>query len=363
MTLKTSRGCGFRWWGLWPGLFLLAWLSPRPALAGPFDEAHYALGQGLHLPMLNLTLSGYSSLRASLPAHQDDRLDLRDLSLFTRWEGGERWFIFSELEFENLLLVDGRGATTDDIEVALERLYVEWAAGPVASLRIGRYLTPFGRWNQIHADPLVWTVSRPLVTLLPVPDHGTGAMWLGSTSVGDDSLDYLVYLDDSEDFDPAQGEADFEDFEADGLVNDFERAVGAQLRYHLLGARAELAASYVMFRLAETPNTRHAFGADALWRWRGAEFSGEAAWQHSEGGSADDWGGFIQAVVPLVGRLYGVTRVEHFRSGTLGRRGSSAVIGVTFRPRPALSFKAEYQAGDDPRLAPDVVQMSFSVLF
>ena len=363
MTLRTARSWRIRWLALWSGLFLLAPLGVRPVFAGPLAEAHYALGQGLHLPELNLTLSGYSSLRASAPTQDDDRLDLRDLSLFTRWEGGERWFVFSELEFENLFVLDGRGATTGDIEVALERLYVEWAAGPVDSLRAGRYLTPFGRWNQIHADPLVWTVSRPLVTMLPVPDHGTGAMWLGSASIGENSLDYLVYLDDSEDLDPAQGKADFEDFAADGLVNDFERAAGAQLRYHLLGARAEIAASYVMFRFAETAGARHAFGMDGLWRWRGAEFSGEAAWQHSEDSARDDWGGFVQAVVPLVGRVYGITRLEHFRSGALGRRGSLAVVGLTYRPRPALSFKAEYQAGDDPRLAPDVVQMSFSVLF
>lgn len=335
-----------------------------PASADPLAGAHYELGRGLQLPAMNLIFSGYGALRASHLEGQDTRLDLRDLSLFTIWQPAPRWQVFSEVEAESLFVVDGRGLEASDIEVAVERLYVDYAASDTLTLRAGRYLTPFGRWNLVHADPLVWTVSRPLVTQLAIPDHGSGAALLGSVSLGADTLDYTLYVDDSADLDPVNGEADFEDFDADGLSNDFRHAGGGQVRYHFFGERAELAASYASYRFADLPGRMHAAGLDGMLRWRRLELSGEFAWRdNGRRFEQDDWGGFAQAVVRLVGQIHGIGRIEHYRSGILERDVSRATLGLTWRPLPPLSFKLEYSAGTDRELAPDGVQMSFSMLF
>lgn len=335
--------------------------------AGWLEGAQYELGHGLQLPALDFTLSGYTSLVARNLTGQDASLDLRDLSLFAIWQPTPRWQVFSEIEVEHLFVVDDRGPTGGDIEVAVERLYVDYALTPAATARVGRYLTPFGRWNQVHADPLVWTVSRPLVTQLPLPDHGSGAALLGNLALGANTLDWTVFVDDSEDFDPKYGDADFEDFEglsAPGLTNNFHRAAGGQLRYHCLGDRAEIATSYAALELADTPGTLHAIGIDGLVRWRRLELSGEAAWRDNDGlGAGDDWGAFAQAVVRLAGDVYGITRGEYYRSGLGDREARRTTLGLGWRPLPPLNFKLEYSDGNDRQLTPDGVQMSFSMLF
>lgn len=344
--------------------------AAMPALAaagGPFAGADYTLGRGLTLPALDFTLSGYTSLVARNPENEDARLDLRDLSLFGIWEPGPRWRVFTELEVEHLLLLDGEGLRQDDIELDVERIYVDYAATPDATLRVGRYLTPFGRWNQIHADPLVWTVSRPLVTQLAIPDHAGGVAVLGTRVVGGRTLDWTAWIDDSANLDPKYGDADFEDLEATdtaGITNNFHRGAGGQLRWHLLEDRAELAASYASFEFARTGELMHVVGVDGLLRWRRLELSGEAAWRDNGGvGNGNDWGAFAQVVVRIVGRVYGIARAEHYRSGLIDRAASRSSLGLGWRPLPPLNFKLEYGASDDRHLSPDGAQMSFSMLF
>ncbi|MGD9602515.1 MAG: hypothetical protein AB7O21_17705 [Gammaproteobacteria bacterium] len=345
------------------GVLALA-LGAANAPADPLDGASYTLGRGLDLPAMHLRLSGYTSLRGRNLAQDPARLDLRDLSMFARWQPGRRWHLFSEIEVENAFVVDDRGFTTGDIEIAVERLYVEAAVNDTDSVRAGRFLTPFGRWNQVHADPLVWTVSRPLVTALTIPDHGTGGAWLGTHDLASGLLEYTAYADDSHDLDPVNGEADFEDVEAPGLVNDFAHGGGGQLRYHFLGGRAELAASYASFRFAGIAGLHHALGVDGILRWGRAEFSFESAWRHNGGPfDGDDFGAFAQAVVPLVGHVYGVARVEHYRSAILDRDAGRRLLGLAWRPVPPVTFKLEYHAGDDARLTPDGCEASVSILF
>ena len=349
------------------GLALALASGSGQACADWFEGTHYDLGRGLQVPALDFTLSGYTSLVARNLAGEDASLDLRDLSLFAIWQPTPRWQVFSEFEVEHLLVIDDRGATGSDIEVAVERLYVDYAMTPAATVRAGRYLTPFGRWNQVHADPLVWTVSRPLVTQLAIPDHGSGAALLGSLALGANTLDWTVFVDDSDHFDPKYGDADFEDFEAlsaPGLTNNFHRAAGGQLRYHFLGDRAEIATSYAALELADMPGTLHAIGVDGLLRWRRLEFSGEAAWRDNDQlGAGDDWGAFAQAVVRLAGDVYGITRGEYYQSGIVERGARRMTLGLGWRPLPPLNVKLEYSDGNDRQLTPDGVQVSFSMLF
>lgn len=342
-------------------------VASAPAAAadtGPLAGMQYEPGGGLRLPALDLTFAGYMAMRAHNLQQADARLDLRDVSLFVIWQPSSRWQLFSEIEAEHLLVVDDRGATTGDIEVDVERVYVDFTAAANLTLRAGRYLTPFGRWNQIHAEPLVWTTTRPLVTQLAIPDHGSGAAVLGSFALGDDSVDYTVYADDGADLDPVNGEADFEDVVVRGLSNDFRHAGGAQIRYHLLDDRAELAASVATFDMTRHRGRMTAAGLDGLLRWRRLELSAEFAFR--DNGSHytdDDVGGYAQAALRLVGQLHGIARAEHYHSGLLDRDASRATLGLSWRPLPPLNLKIEYSAGDDPQLVPDGVQMSISTLF
>ena len=231
-------------------------------------------------------------------------------------------------------------------------------------MRAGRFPTPFGRCNQIHADPLVWTVTRPLATVIAVPDHATGLMVYGTVPFINDSIEYSAYVDASEEIDPHPGHASFEDYHLPGLSNDMEHAAGGQLRYHFLDERAQLGLSYASFAVEGGRGYHHAVGLDGLYSWRGFELASEVVYRvNVDQPGRDDWGGFVQMVAPLVAPLYAVGRGEYCRSGELGADARRATVGLAWRPQPALSFKFEYHDGSDRSLLPDGIALSWGVLF
>lgn len=332
--------------------------------ASTLERPRYELGRGLELPALDLTLAGYTSLRVRGLEGRDTRFDLHDLALFLIWQPASRWTLFSEIEGEEVVTVDGRGLNNGDTELVVERAYVDFAAAPDFNLRAGRFLTPFGRWNLVHADPLVWTVTRPLVTTVPVPDHATGVMAWGTLPLARGNLEYSAFLDGSRSLDPVHGEAEFEEVHLPGIANDFDYAAGGQLRYHFLDEAAQLGVSYAAFDIDHGRGHHHAFGVDGLYRWRRWEVSGEAMYRfNSAARTRDDWGAFGQLVMPLVGSLYGVGRLEYYASGVLGEDAGRGSLGLALRPVPPLTFKVEYHQGSNGRVLPDGWEVSCGVLF
>ncbi|MEQ8660458.1 MAG: hypothetical protein RLW62_06540 [Gammaproteobacteria bacterium] len=343
---------------------LVAGLLALLASGAPADPPGYELGRGLRLPALDLTLAGYASARARDLEQRPPRFDLHDLSLFIIWSPTARWTVFSEIELEDVVTVDQRGPNASDTELVVERLYADYAVDGRFNLRAGRWLTPFGRWNLLHADPLVWTVTRPLVTSLAIPDHGTGVMAYGSVPIGADSVDYSLYLDDSAALDPVDAEASFEEFDLGGLANNFDQAAGALLRYRFLALRAELGLSWASFSIDRQRGHQHAIGVDGIVHHGRFELSSELVYRvNTRAGVRDDWGGFIQAVAPLVDTLYGVGRVEFYSSGLIGDDAGRTSAGLAWRPHRALVFKLEYHDGTNARILPDGWEVSCGVLF
>lgn len=330
----------------------------------PLADAHYEFGRGLSLPAINLELRGYTTVHAEDLEGESANAQWHDLSLFAIWTPAPTWQLFTEIEGEELVADDHRGLNSGDAEVQVERLYLDHTASPYATLRAGRFLTPFGRWNQIHADPLVWTVTRPLATVIAIPDHASGLMVYGTVPLTRDSIEYSAYVDASNEIDPSHGHASFEDYHLPGLSNDMDHAVGGQLRYHFLDERAQLGLSYASFAVERGHGYHHAVGIDGLYTWHRFELSSELVYRANVAQAGrNDWGGFVQLVAPLVAQLYGVGRIEYYSSGLLLQDARRGTVGLAWRPLPALSFKFEYHDGSDSSLLPDGIEFSCGVLF
>ncbi len=347
-------------------LVLLATLALQTGVAAmePLAAAHYEFGRGLELPALHLDLRGYTTVRAQDLEGEAAQIQWHDFSLFAIWTPAPTWQLFTEIEGESLLVGDQRGVNSGDAEVQVERLYLDHSVSRYASVRAGRFLTPFGRWNQIHADPLVWTVTRPLVTVIAIPDHLSGVMVYGTVPLARNSIEYSAYVDASDEMDPHQGHASFEDYHLPGVSNVMEHAAGGQLRYHFLDERAQIGLSYASFAVERGRGYHHALGLDGLFTWRRFEWSSEVVYRANLDQSArDDWGGFMQLVAPLFGQFYGVGRLEYYSRGVLSQDARRGTVGLAWRPQPALSFKFEYHDGSDRGLLPDGFELSCGLLF
>lgn len=328
------------------------WPFPAEPASLPF-QSEYSLGKGLYVPGTGLTIGGYAAARFNSQKHEPWRFEVSDLSLFLAWENQGRWRVFSEVELEDALTYkEGASLTTKENFLSVERLYADFIVSDALVLRFGKFLTPIGRWNLIHADPLVWTTSRPLATERLFDKHSSGLMLHGSVPFFGQDLDYAMYAA-THDLDPKHSR--------DGLA--FDHAAGGRLLYHLAD-QFEIGLSYLNFELQQKPSRRsNLVGADFFWSRRQLEISGEFVYRYSGAPTLSDEAElYVQGVVPLGKGFFAVGRYEFVDAA--GTPAHVGIGGLTYRPISPLVFKLEYRAGaNNRRLAPNGLFTSISVLF
>ncbi len=346
-------------WVGWRSGFIARWLtvllltSSHTVLADGQDKS-YQLGRGYTLRNSGIHLGGYASAEIDGLGTTPWSFEINDLSLFVSWDNGSRLRFFSETEIEDLVSAgEHRSFTTGNANFRLERLYFDYLANDNLTVRLGKILTPIGQWNLIHADPLVWTSTRPVATDNLFAEHATGIMLHGTLPIGKQSLDYSVYGDYSSSLDPRPTGPPA-----------FDNALGVRLRYNFTD-NLKIGFSYTDFSLQDSRNVRnHLAGLDIAWTYQRFAINSEIVYRNNDSALGHDaWQGYVQGVSPLVGHLYAVGRYEFF--GRVNQQfGQVGVLGLVFRPKPPLVWKLEYRLGQHNReLAPDGLFASFSVLF
>jgi len=329
-------------------------LLAHPACADEdgIDQLSYQPGEGLHLPGTGISLGGYATATVDKLQHAPARATFEDISLFVWWEGEGRWKFFSEFDFENLLSTRSTGHDGDDPYLALERIYFDYALGDTTSVRVGKFLTPIGRWNLIHATPLVWTSSRPLATLNSFPGNVTGLMLNGTLS-GLGGTEYALYTSSGAEIRPSP------------TLDPFTEVIGGHLTLPAING-AQIGLSYAAFEQKKTQDeSKELLGIDFVWSRNRYEISAEGIYRFSDKGSAwDEKGGFLQAVVPLGEKLYAVGRYEYFRKALAPAATELWVGGLNYRITPAVALKAEWISSRNNSIgAPDGFMSSIAILF
>jgi len=295
---------------------------------------------------------GYSSAGINIEPGGHKRAQVDDASLILRWEGNSRFRFFGEFELEyQLAWEEGKDFPSPGSRFDLERLYVDYNLSEKLNLRAGRFLTPAGRWNLIHAAPLVWTTSRPLATSRLFPQSTNGLMFYGAAPLGERAFEYTFFIEGLKDQDRDRDEIEFEDTR------------GA--RFVLSGDSISWGLSLLQFR-EDSPGSPefHLAGIDFMASHKGWEFSGEAFQRlyanNNDGGN----GAYLQAVAPLGHNWYGVGRLENFQRPLEGST-ERWVLGTAWRLKPNQVFKLEYNGGndDDHPEAHRGILASFAILF
>lgn len=326
--------------------------SPEPAGTTMRDLAHwkpsYVPGRGMRFGETGLVIGGYGSIDLVRDEGAPARLTLEDLSFFVMVHAFERFSFFSELEFEDLFTVDTDGnAGSPDDRFEIERLYGDFAINDRLNLRAGKFLTPVGRWNVIHAQPLVWTTSRPLLTDVPFDENTTGLMLSGS--LADGWLDYDLFGQFTNQLEPTP------------QVMQADRSGGARLTLEPIPGLS-LGGTYLASR--SEGEWFHLIGLDALWRTGPFEWMSEATFDEGAGSSGSQWGIYSQVAAELISKVYAVGRYEHFAPRGGYRHLNQVVIGAAYRPRPYAIFKIEYQILDHTSdLTEAGFRSSFALLF
>ena len=307
----------------------------------------------MRVPALALAVGGYATGTYKKLRGLPGRAALDDLSLSVWWEGAGRWKAFSEFDYENTLSTRSARTGDEDRYLALERFYVDYAVNELTTLRAGKFLTPIGRWNQIHATPLVWTTSRPLVTTVAFPTNVTGLMVSGTAPVAGSAIDYTVYGSSGDEVRP------------NPALDTFHEAVGLRV-VDPLPTGGQVGFSYVSFEQARSRGVRkELYGIDFFWTHTRFEVSAEAVYRVvHDPGSRNEGGGFVQVVAPIAEMLYAVGRYEIYRQAQQTTPTSLWVAGISYRLNAAVVLKAEWVGSRHNDIgAPEGFLSSISVLF
>ena len=337
----------------------LAWLTAfllcfAPAQADD-NVSGYQLGRGYNLGDSGIHLGGYANAQMHSQGMSPTSFAVDDLSLFVSWDNGSKLRYFSETEIEDdLTYREGQALTAKRAKFRLERIYLDYLLNDNVTLRMGKILTPIGQWNLMHANPLVWTTTRPVATSNLFAEHATGIMLQGVIPLGERFIEYSAYGDYTSSLDPVRGDNP-----------NFDNAQGLRLRYSLYD-NLQIGFSYADFSLmGKTDNRNHLSGLDLAWSYQRFAVNSEIVYRDTNDPSAlqHAWQGYIQGVSPLSASLYAVGRYEFFDQAQQ-KSGEAEVLGLAYRPTPPLVVKVEYRLGKNNRqLAPDGLFASFSLLF
>lgn len=281
-------------------------------------------GRGFALGGTGLTFGGYLTGEAE-DLEGDDHYSELEGNLFVFYEPARFFSLFTDLE-----------VTLD--EVALERGYLDLGYSDAANLRLGKFLTPIGRWNQAHIEPLTWTTSEPLLIETVFDDTVSGASLHGSVFPSGGAVSYALYASL---VDPIATDAD-EEFAED--------SAGARLEWASLdGWTAGL--SYYASKPFADERWHHLGGADVLWHPHPrVELSAEALAGEGSRARGAVRAGYVQSAVRTWDSLYVVGRLESVALPDLPT-ARLATAGLVWAPRPWVRFKLDYtfanQAGAD----------------
>jgi hypothetical protein len=264
----------------------------------------------------------------------------------------------------------------DDRQLEIARLYAEVSANDLLRLRVGRFLTPIGQWNEIHAEPLTWTAVRPLTTYRSFAKYSTGALVAGQGSVLGRDAGYAMWAAPGM---PGRGEEDEEELEFTGAFGS--RAAIELTRGLWIGASAAIVrerrpVSSIDDDSLEAPEPgedeeddaderegRALAGVDVTYRLRQFEFRSEFVWLRESESRPSERSGFVQVAVPLVSGLHAIARAESV-TPLAGARRELWLGGLHWRGPSRWVVKFEHQqAGRSPGAVANGWFLSVSSLF
>lgn len=309
--------------------------------------ADYELGHGYSISDA-VTVGGYFS--TEFKAGDDLREFVVDDIAVLAYGQVSNFSYMVELESVNFYVADYENDTEDwNTAPAIERLYLDYQASDVVSVRLGKQITPIGYWNLQPINVLRETTSNPALSREMFPKFLSGIDVYGYLPVGED-LTYHVYGQVTEDLD-------------DEYINiPIDRHFGASLEKSW-GNNWSAGLAAGRFDALDDTQTRY-YQLNA--RYSGYPYKVQAEFNHTQhdmafGPDEDATAAYVQGEWHFSMRHALVSRVEYFRDQRINENARVFILGYSYRPLYPVSLKVEYQWHSDS--GDNQLEASFSVLF
>jgi hypothetical protein len=255
---------------------------------------------------------------------------------------GDRWLVEARAEFEGeLQRPAGGGSYGGPVGKHVDYAQVDYIANPYLTVTVGRFLTPFGIFNERLYPVWIRTLQPDPLTLPIATAPSDGAMLRGGFAVNSRAnMNYAVYISATS-------------IAIDSV--DSERHVGGRMGFFFPGSRLEVGGSWQKTLQDERKN---AFGFHMGWQSSKAPLSVRSEYAHSYVGS----GYWVEAAYRLsqthfwqkaMRRTEVVSRMQQFYTGAIdddeageyevpGANTREADFGVNYFLRDGLKGVASY---------------------
>jgi len=299
------------------------------------EEASY----GWNVPNSSLNIGGY--LDMSYDEKRDDKFLFNDIALL--FSGNQNRFdLLGEIELSHLSL-DGRSNRSSDVDLNIERLELSYALSDNQSLKIGRFNSDIGYWNQSPITILQDTTTTPHIVGNFFPKSTTGIL-------------FRQNLNENNSF-----SATFQD-NKDLAHQDEVIYVKEHKSLAYFGVNNNFSWRLALGQYREGSNHKSNYIGV------GTEYDGEALLiqteffaQDSEKEDDKPYSGYIQSTLHLENRQDTVVRFESYRDNELNIKEQIYLFGYLYRPTNNIALKGEYIYHS--KLPLNRFVYSFSVLF
>lgn len=316
-------------------LSLLVFFLPLQLNAQNHAEPwQYRLGQGLRIGESEFYLGGYLGINYYDDARERNYFEFDDLSFFLFGDIGEKVRFFSEVEDDEFYEIDTSGNSESEKSWQIERLYADYLHSDTLNVRAGKFLTPIGTWNEVHADPLTWTVSRPPITEAAFPEFVTGLQFYGNFIFGDEDFSYLLMGQNDESIDEWTG------------YRKTHSLAGIKLKW--FGSPGfHIGVPLLYYEEYEIGDRVYLTGLDFTYKKPDHEIRFESTYSKVdlEGGSIkEEYGYYIMGVYGLTDKLFTVLRHDYIKMRESSDHHMTVDLGFTYKYKPQVVFKVEGQA-------------------
>lgn len=318
----------------------------------------YHLGEGYAAG--NINVAGYINMVAEAPRGGKIQLMGDDVSLFVSGRYNKYLNPFFEAEVTGATLWREGGSLFSDNkpDFVLERLYNDSNLSETMTLRIGKMLTPVGEWNGIHAAPLVWTTTRPMTTYRGFPEYSSGVA-LNYLPQNGSLPEMQVYW---------QPDGEFLPKPRTSVIREYLHVTGAHFNW-ANGLTDKVGISLQHADVNSVDESQTLLGLNERKTLGKFQFETEVTHTRINGRNPErvrdnEWGAYASGAFAINDRWSLMARVEHFLDRNTTKSSRNALIGLSWRPDPAMAWKLEYVQQQGARL--DIgsgVFASFSVLF
>lgn len=320
-------------------LLLSLILLPSTIVSGAEESAiggkpwEYNLGEGLRIAASDFFIGGYINAEYLDESVEDGAFILDDISFFIFGDITPKFRFFSELEDEEALEIETDGDVETHENWQVERLYFDYLYREKLNIRVGKFLTPIGTWNEIHAAPLTWTVSRPAVTIASFPEFVTGIQFFGNLSIEDEDFSYSFSAQNNESISERTS------------FRKTHRFYGGRIKW--FGPPGlEIGVPFLYYTERKVDDDIYLTGIDFSYKKSGFEVRLEANFGHVElqnGQDSKEYGYYIQGVYALTDKLFLIARHDYFNAREDLGDHKAISLATTYKLRPQIVFKAEGQ--------------------